>query len=217
MSGRGWKACCIGLWMCLAGSAAAHTTLVFEGCVDARGTPVRALADPTLERAFETRLVDSETVIRYNAAIPPDMPELARIFFYAHECARVELGSWANASHSVGDAWRADCRALGSLQHSGLINGNDLAILQKQLDSLPAAAFDLLPGPPRVIDLNACSRALKGDHVRVPTTPGSTDTQWNACVQPCADQLLTCQRDRCGTLDCPTCLPAHEACVARCN
>lgn len=216
MSGRGWKACCIGLWMCLAGSAAAHTTLVFEGCVDARDTPVRALADPALERAFETRLVKGEAVIRYNAAIPSEMPELARTFFYAHECARVELGILANA-HSVGDAWRADCRALGSLKHSGLVSGNDLASLQKQLDSLTPAAFDLLPGPPRSIDLQACARALKDDPLRLPNTPGGTEERWNACVQPCADQLLACQRARCGTIDCPACLPAHEVCVARCD
>lgn len=217
MSKRWWLACCFGLWMCLAGSAAAQTTLIFEGCVDARGTPVRSLADPALKRAFETRLVGGEPVIHYNATVPQGVPELARTFFYAHECARVELGIAINAPRSVGDAWRADCRALGSLVHSGLIGDNGVARLQEQLDSLAPAARDLLPGPPRLINLQACSRTLKDDRVRLPRTPGGSEAQWNTCVQPCADQLLSCQRATCGGVDCPACLPAHETCVARCN
>jgi hypothetical protein len=208
---------CIILLTCMWGSAAAQMRTVFDGCVDARGIAVRSIEDPSLEVAFATRIEQGAPVIRYNAAQPPGVPEAVRLFFYAHECARLELELAPDALRTVGDAWRADCRALDSLLYSALIRPSDVARLQAGLDALSDAARDRLPGPPRDIDLPACSRAGTARPLLLPAARAAGQDRWNACVHACADRLLACQRSTCGNLECPSCMPAHEVCVAACD
>lgn len=205
-------------WLLLftAAQAGAQSRMVFDGCVDARGAAVRSVPDPALAVAFTTRVEHGANVIRYNATVPPGLSERARLFFYAHECARLGLGLAADALRTVGDAWRADCRALDTLTRSGLVRPQDLAVLQADL-ALPDAMWDALPGPQREIDLAACARAAPSRGLALPPRGAAEQSRWNACVHACGDVLLQCQRRTCGGLDCPACLPANDACVAACD
>lgn len=205
-----------GLCMLLVGPAAAQVRLVFDGCTDARGNAVRSVADPLLDKAFETRLEDGQAVIRYNAAVPAGLPDHVRLFFYAHECARLELEQEAGALRTVGDAWRADCRALDTILRSELMSPRYVARLQDDL-MLTEAEWDAMPGPAREIDLPSCARGEPTRDLRIPARPSPERDSWNACVHKCGDTLLQCQRRTCNNLDCPACMPANEACVAACG
>lgn len=216
MSGR-LVLLCIWLLAWLSGGASAQVRTVFDGCVDARGAPVRSVEDSALDRAFSTRIENGRPVIRYNASQPPGASDAARLFFYAHECSRLGLGLAPDALRTVGDAWRADCRALDTLLRSGLIGRAEVSRLQADLDALDEAARERLPGPPRNIDLPACARAGSARPLALPAAREPAQARWNACVHACADRLLACQRATCGDLDCPSCLPAHESCVAACD
>jgi len=199
-----------------AAPASAQVRLVFDGCVDAAGQPVPSIADPTLERGFVTRVEHGRAVIRYNTAVPAGLPDHVRLFFYAHECARLELGLAPDVPRTVGDAWRADCRALDAIVASGLMAPRYVARLQDDL-VLTDAEWDALPGPQREIDLPACARVPAPRGVGLPPRPTPAREDWNACVHRCGDTLLQCQRRTCNRLDCPDCLPANEACVAACG
>lgn len=207
------------LWMAifLGGSASAQVRTVFDGCTDQRGASVRSIADPSLTRSFVTRIEAGAPVIRYNSAVLPRLRERARLFFYAHECARFELGLPAEAPRTVGDAWRADCRALETLGRSGLVRSVDIAALQGEL-LLTDDEWNLVPGPQREIDLPSC---LRGGLPRPPSVsaslPAADQKRWNACVHACADTLLACQTRLCGDRDCPRCMPDHDSCVAACE
>ncbi|MBA4742220.1 MAG: hypothetical protein H2060_05880 [Azoarcus sp.] len=208
---------CIWLLACVAGAASAQVRTVFDGCVDARGAPVRSVEDASIDAAFSTRIEDGRPVIRYNASQPPGASEAVRLFFYAHECARLGLGLAPDALRTVGDAWRADCRALDTLLQSSLIRRADVPRLQADLDALSDAARERLLGPRRDIDLPACARAGIARPLALPASRAPGQDRWNTCVHACADRLLACQRASCGGLDCPSCLPAHESCVAACD
>lgn len=204
--------------MCLlvAASASAQVRVVFDGCTDAQGAPVRSVEDRKLAVAFSTRIEGGAPVIRYNADVPAGLHERARLFFYAHECARLGLGFAAEALRTVGDAWRADCRALDTLLHSGLLRRDEILRLQGALE-LPAEMWSVVPGPQRDIDLMACARSGSARPLSLPTTRAPDQDRWNACVHRCGDALLRCQRATCGGVECPSCLPANESCVARCD
>jgi hypothetical protein len=204
------------LLMLLAAPASAQVRLVFDGCVDARGNAVRSIADPSLSRAFESGVENGSSVIRYNAGVPADLPDHVRLFFYAHECARLELGQDATALRTVGDAWRADCRALDTILQSGLMSAQYVALLQDDL-MLTEAEWDAMPGPKREIDLPSCARGEALQRLHIPAQPSAARESWNACVHKCGDTLLQCQRRTCNSLDCPACMPANQSCVAACD
>ena len=204
------------LWTLGIGAVSAQARLVFDGCVDARGAAVRSVADPALQKAFETRVENGGTVIRYNPTVPADLPDHVRLFFYAHECARLELGQEAEALRNVGDAWRADCRALDTILGSGLMSKQYVARLQEDL-MLTEAEWEAMPGPKREIDLPSCARGDSWQRIHIPAQPSPARESWNACVHKCGDTLLQCQRRTCNSLDCPGCMPANQACVAACG
>lgn len=209
----------LAVMLCLLGVQAAavqaQTRLVFEGCTDALGHAVPSLSDPSLPQAFATQRTAGALSIHYNPVVPAGLSERARLFFYAHECARIGLGQ-ETGLRNVGDAWRADCRALETLLHSGLLRRQDIAALEAELQ-LPAALWSQLPGPPREIRLTACADASSRGRLALPAAPDAGLNRWNACVQACGDTLLHCQRRTCGGLDCPACLPANDRCVAACE
>lgn len=204
------------LMLACAAPASAQVRLVFDGCMDARGQSVPSIADPLLQKGFETRVEDGRAVIRYNAAVPAGLPDHVRLFFYAHECARLELGLQADALRTVGDAWRADCRALDAIVSSGLMAPQYVVRLQDDL-VLSDAEWAALPGPQREIDLPSCARAPVSRDVHIPPRATPERESWNSCVHKCGDTLLQCQRRTCNSLDCPACMPANEACVAACG
>src|SRR5690606_28226386 len=193
MSGR-LVLLCIWLLACLSGGASAQVRTVFDGCVDARGASVRSVEDSSLETAFSTRIEDGRPVIRYNASQPPGASEAVRLFFYAHECSRLGLGLAPDALRTVGDAWRADCRALDTLLRSELIARAEVARLQAELDALDESARGRLRGPPRNMDLPACARAGSARPLALPASRAPGQDRWNSCVHACAARLLACQR-----------------------
>src|SRR5690606_9443023 len=136
--------------------------------------------------------------------------------FYAHECARLELGLAPDVPRTVGDAWRADCRALDAIVASGLMAPRYVARLQAGL-VLTDTEWSAPPGPQRETDLPACARVPPRCGCAVRRRPTPAREGWNACGHRCGDTLLQCPLGTSNRLGCPDCLPANEACGAACG
>lgn len=182
---------------------------VFESCLDSRGQTLAAHPDSRLTVLVRTVSEQGRPAIRYNPDLLPQLSNNARLFFYAHQCAR-------RGSETAATAHRADCLALNTLLASDQLKYKDLPALQAEL-KFSDEDWTLLPGPARQIDLSNC-RASSGDVLRLPLaaqpSPGQRD--WNACVRTCADSLWTCQKARRnGATD--DCLGAYDQCRSGCR
>lgn len=187
---------------------AAETT-TFDTCIDATGRALPAEADYGQTVLVQTANVGGLPAIRYNPAVLPRLSKTARLFFYAHQCARPATGSAPAAQARL-----ADCVGLSTLLASGLITQEDVPALQAELN-FSAEEWDLLPGPRRSIDLTGCHF---GNIVRLPpaTMPTERQNAWNACVRTCADRLWQCQK-RGGNAALDGCVEAHQQCKAACS
>ena len=215
MSGNIWKLIFGGMLVALlAGQAAAAETVVFESCSDGRGKTLRAVADTRQAVLVRTVGQGSRREIRYNPDILPQLSSNARYFLYAHQCARQALN--ANATASTAQARQADCLALNTLLDSGLLKYGDLPGLQREL-VFWGADWDVLPGPPRRIELDNC-RPASGDVLRLPPAGQLSTRQigWNTCVRVCADQLWTCQKS-CAAGACDACQATYDQCKTNCG
>lgn len=83
---------CLGGMLLLPFATSAQAQITFDGCVDRAGGAVHAVLDTALVSAFETRVESGHPVIRYNPDALPRMQPPTRLFFFAHECARINLG-----------------------------------------------------------------------------------------------------------------------------
>ncbi len=210
--------CWMLFWLasCVAGSAVAQDRMVFDGCTDPGGVAVPSVMDTSLARTFETRLEGGRAVIRYNPDLLPGMPPKVRLFFYAHECARINLGRAPEAYRMLADAREADCWGLVMLTRSGLLEDRDVPAM------LPDMRFSLeewewMPGPPRGFEwyLPACLR----DYAERPSLSGPPRAQddLNACTRGCADTLYQCQQRVCRGPACEPCVQTYEQCVTDCS
>ncbi len=191
------------IWRTIVGSAlilllngmagAASETLVLDGCLDGRGNLLRAVADPGQPVLVRTLSQRGRPVIHFNANVLPSLSANARIFFYAHQCARRTL-SMNTADFPEAAAHRADCIALNTLLENDQLKYQDIAGLQDELRSL-GNEWKVLPGPARQVQLDNC-RPNSGDVLRLPIArqPTAKQDSWNTCVRNCADQLWTCQK-----------------------
>jgi hypothetical protein len=193
--------------MLLGGQAAAAEQIIFESC-DSRGQSVPARADSRLAVLVGTVSDQGRREIRYNPELLPRLSAHARLFFYAHQCARLALHEAANAAR------RADCVALNTLLDGGQLQYKDLPALQAEL-TFSAEEWSLLPGPVRQIDLSNC-RASSGDVLRLPlaSQPSARQSDWNTCVRACADRLWNCRKA--GDAAGDNCQAAYDQCRSSC-
>ncbi len=215
MLGNIWQMIFAGLLAALlSGQAAAAETVVFESCFDGRGRTLRGVADTRQAVLVRTVGQGGRREIHYNPDLLPQLSSNARYFLYAHQCARQSLN--ANASASTAQARQADCLALNTLLDSGLLKYGDLPGLQREL-AFSGADWDVLPGPPRRIELDNC-RPASGNVLRLPPTGQTTarQTEWNTCVRTCADHLWACQKS-CAAGACDACQATYEQCKTNCG
>lgn len=202
-----WRALLAAGLMVMAGSVRAEEVVTYHGCTDAAGAPVVSLEDPNLPAVVGSGVEAGRPVIRYNPEALPRLSPEARLFFYAHECARLNLGLPAGGKRELGSARRADCRGLDAMRRSGLIDGDAaVARLQAELD-FSAEQWRLLPGPPRRFELAACRQP------GLPATPPRP--AWNACVRRCADSLRAC--NHAGGVQGAACRADYERCTSLCE
>lgn len=197
-----------------AGATSAQGVMTFDGCVDSRGQQVRSILDETLDVTFDTRLEDGRAVIRYNPAVLPRLGAQTRMFLFAYECARLNLGMAPEAPRMLADARRADCWAVTTLLRAGHLSQSDIETVQDQL-SFSLDEWMLVPEPPRGFDLQACYR----ESAARPSLlhPAASQNDWNTCTRRCGDTLFACQRRVCGGGECDPCMPAYRECVAECE
>ncbi len=196
----------------LAAQAQQTPTLVFEGCADARGGPIPAVAEVGQAAFVETRQGSRGVELHYNADALPRRKDLTRAFLFAQACARHNLGM-APVGLSVTDARKADCWGLSTLMRSQLVTDETgVAAIQADLD-LSAEEWGRLPGPARVFDLGACYR----EALRLPSSapPSANQRDLNACLHACGDRLFHCQG---GSLSASgACMQQFESCEAACG
>lgn len=203
---------CLGL--SLSGSVPARAQTTYDGCVDAAGHAVRSILDPGLDAMFATRVEEGRAVIRYNPDALPRVQPLTRLFLYASECARLNLGMPPEGPRTDRDARRADCWGLTTLVRSGLVEEADIVSIQADLTFL-GEEWRRVPGPIRGFDLPACHREAAGRPSLASPPPGQDD--WNTCTRTCGDTLFACQRQMCRGPECEPCMARYEACVSLCE
>lgn len=184
------------------GASTAFGAPSYHGCVDAAGRPVVSAADPFATAVARSAFEAGRPAILYNPGLLPRLSDSARLFFYAHECARHHLGLPLERRLTVEEARRADCHGLDGLLRSGLLGADALVVLQAEL-RFDAGEWGVLPGPPRGFDLLGCRRAS------VLVVPPGGREQWNACARVCADTLRWCRG--------PDCEAAYDRCAALCD
>lgn len=180
----------------------------YQGCTDHTGKPVVAVLDTAIEGVVESRRDNGVASIHYNPLVLPRLRPEARLFLFAHECARHNAGADLGGVRDLEGALRADCAALDTLMRSRLIAEHQIAALQTDL-SFSAAEWRRVPGPARQIALRACidRNAMRPALSR--PTPGQPD--WNACVRRCGDSLRACRSPA------PSCDESYDRCASLCD
>ena len=199
------------LFMCLAqlaGAACAQTRITYHGCTDAAGNAVAALPDATIDSVVESRTADGVTAILYNPQVLPRLLPETRLFLFAHECARHNLGLSTGAERTAGDARLADCHGLEALTRSGLLDARQIATVQADL-AFSATEWRLVPGPARGFSLQACRDESAARRALVQPTPGQPD--WNACVRTCGERRRACRSQV------ASCDEVYDRCVSLCD
>ncbi|HZV54213.1 MAG TPA: hypothetical protein VFF82_04670 [Rhodocyclaceae bacterium] len=192
----------------------AADTTTFDSCTDAGGRVVAAEADYGQRTLVQTTYAGGQPTIRYNPGVLPRLTPAARLFFYAHECARHALGA-AGKPLTATRAQQADCVGLATMLTADLVTRDQLDGLQGQLN-FSESEWELLPGPPRSFNLAAC-RPSGGLRLPSPETPSVQQGTWNACARACGDRLWKCQKG-CRGAACETgCLDSHRQCEAACG
>ncbi len=198
----------------VASAALAQQTpsLVFDGCTDAAGRPVVAIADAGQAEFVVSRSNAGRAELHYNANALPRRKDATRAFLFAQACARHNLGLPA-AGATPQQARQADCWGLATLMRSQLVSDDaGVAAIQADLD-LSAEEWARLPGPPRSFNLAACYR----EALRLPSSapPSAGQSALNACLHACGDKLFHCQG---GALSGGgACMDAFDACEAACG
>ena len=218
MNRRGDRATAVGLLLALvlAGRVWAGGEL-FDGCVDAGGRNIATTIDYGLKQVALAASEDGKAVLRCNPQKLPSLSSRARLFFFAHECARLALGHPLAAQRTLQRARQADCWAAATLQRSGEM---DAAQALRDLRAELVVGKDdwaALPGPARAIDLAACSRPPGALRLPDSAPPSEAQARANHCVQICGDRSWQCQ-NRCRDETCRAqCLTGYGSCEAACG
>lgn len=187
----------------------------YHGCVDAQNQPVESVADPNMSAVALAGVESGRPVIRHNSAVLPQLTAQARLFFFAHECARHALGQPLDEAPTLDDAQRADCWAISTLRASQTFADDHVERTLEAELNLSDEAWPSLTGPPRTFNFAACvSRGV----LRLPgqTPPSQEQLHADRCVQICGDRLWQCQ-SRCRDDACRVpCEAAFDRCEAAC-
>ncbi|MCC4117478.1 hypothetical protein LLG90_19155 [Aromatoleum toluclasticum] len=189
------------------GGAQAQEQMIYLGCTDAQGRAVAAVSDPALERVVASR-AGAAPEIRYNEAILPRLTPESRLFLFAHECARHNLGLPLGGGRTEAEARRADCHGLETLSRSGLLDAARIDALERELQ-FSAEEWERVPGPPRTFALRACATQSAVEHLL--TRPKRAKPEWNACIRGCGARLWVCAPHN------VACEDAYERCVSLCD
>jgi hypothetical protein len=197
----------------VAGAAAQGVT--YHGCVDAQGQSVETVADPSMSTIALAGVESGRPVIRHNAAVLPRLTVQARLFFFAHECARHALAQPLDEGPTLDDAQRADCWAIGALRASQTFADEHAERTLEAELNLSDEAWPSLTGPPRTFNFAACaSRGVL--RLPGPASPSEEQLRADRCVQICGDRLWQCQ-SRCRDDACRIpCEAAFERCESAC-
>lgn len=206
--------CALGLWAVLAGAGAAPET-AGEGCIDARGHPVVELEDPLLPVLARAGREGGATVLRVNPNVMTDAAPRARLFFLAHECARLALGQPLDGPRAAEPSRRADCWALTALRAAGHLDAPGSRQALKEELGLTAEQWRRVAGGQREIDLDACPEQ---GVLRLPldAAPSAAGRDSNRCIHGCGDRLWQCQQSCAGPECRNRCETAFYACQAGC-
>lgn len=192
----------------LSTGVAAQTLPTYDGCVAADGTPVRAVLDSGQAAVVATRHDTGRAVIAYNPQVLPRLAPPARLFLFAHECARHHLGLDTTREADPGEARRADCEAVAMLERSGLADPGRRDTLEAQLQLAPEE-WRYVPGPRREFALRSCGADVQ-------PLLGRATPQWNACVRACGEPLREC-RQACRGDACEACETRYGHCTSLCD
>ena len=187
---------------------AADVQITYDGCTDAAGRPVPAVADPTIDKVVESRSDVSGPDIRYNQQVLPRLLPETRLFLFAHQCARHSLGYEAGAALDAAQASHADCEAVDALLRSRLLTSDQVDAVERDLQ-LSADEWAQVPGPARSYALRACIADNARRHAL--SQPSASQPGWNACVRSCGDR-----RRACGPRN-VACDDVYERCVSLCD
>jgi hypothetical protein len=198
----------------LAHASWAAETTTFESCTDVAGRTIPVEPDYAQPMLVRTTWENGHATIRHNPGVLPRLTFAVRQFFLAHECAHHAMGD-AGSAASATRARQADCIGLSTLIASGLMQREDVAGLQRELN-FTAAEWERLPGPPRNIDFAGCRQ---GNALRLPASaaPSTQQGEWNSCARGCGDRLWQCQRHCRGGGCEAACLDNHRQCEAACG
>ena len=194
---------------------AAAEPLIFDSCLDAQGRTVTAVADSEQAMLVRSDSQQGQPLIRYNPDVLPRLGSPSRLFFYAHQCARLGFSA-GDPENAIDIARQADCLGLGALLGGKLLQREDVPALQAAL-TFSDAEWALLPGPPRRFDLASC-RVTGSGVLQLPLArqPSVRQAAWNNCIHACGDKLWICQK-HCAHADCGNCLSAFGLCKSGCG
>jgi hypothetical protein len=198
-----------GLLLILAWPAMAQN-MAFDGCTDARGNAVAALADEKLPLVAEYGLADGKPVIRYNPQLLPRLLLETRLFVYAHECGRQYLGFQATGERTAIQARQADCWAYNTLKRSVLSTAPVVTAVEDDL-TMVAGDWAVLPGPAREVKLASCPTGTGPATAGSLALPkGAARDKWDMCQQACGAKLYSCGRSA-------ACEATFNQCSAACG
>lgn len=136
-----------------------HAQIYFDGCTDANGVPVVTRLDDGLPVvAMAATEPDGRPVIRYNPHVLAWLAPPTRLFFFAHECARVQRGYGVAHPLPAADEGEADCVAITALNGRGLLGERDLGLIEYDIGRLGRRDWAYLPGAYRILNLQRCLR-----------------------------------------------------------
>lgn len=149
------------LWLLLSasmlvGGSAFAQGITFDGCEDFRGIPVASIMDPSLQDVAGAGYApNGAPIIKYNPAVLSSFAPQTRLFWYGHECGHHKL------AHSIrniptSQEQEADCWSIRTLVRAGLLDDDDVEIVQGDLSRLGRGDWMHLAGPIRAINLQRC-------------------------------------------------------------
>lgn len=191
--------------------AAQAQTVQFESCGEAGGASVAGQADESLPVVARAERAAGVPLVRYNPRLLPGLGLRARLFLFAHECARHVLGEPLDGRREHGAARRADCWALAALQAAGQVAGPaDVTRLDAEL-ALSEGDWARVTGPVRDFRFDGC----RAGALRLPSAGPAAAAQQvlDRCIHACGDRLWQCQ-NRCTNGGCRS---ACEAEFGRCE
>lgn len=132
-------------------------------CNDAEGKPVRVveMKDTKFLSTAARDSSDQSRVVLQNNTILSWIKNETRLFFLAHECAHHALGHSIAPTYDMALEIEADCWASRKLVEDGLLDEEQVRLIQRDLYTFDVAEWRIAPGPFRQIDIAACVEAGK--------------------------------------------------------